>query len=475
MVRSRVPSVLLMAVLCLGGPGAVAQPDLRAQLFLEAEKALAQAKEKKAELYAPQSFGKGMEAYNEADDYFKRGKPLDKIQGRLTDAVTSFAKSTEAAKLGEKTFTELMAARTDAQNADALQLYPDLWREAEALFRSAARELEDGNLSGARKEANEAQGVYRKAELEAIKGKFLNPTRALLKTADAVDAKDTAPKTVAKARSLATQAETRLSQDRYNNAEARKLAEEAQYEASHALYLNKTITAMKKQDRTYEDALLASEEPLRLIAAALQLQLAFDNGYDPVVQKIIGALKGPDTAKARMAETLQRQSEELASLRARVAPPEGRTGPPAQKSENQLKLDQTVALITPLFAPEEAVVGVNGNNVLLRLYGLTFGIGKNTLEAASNSLLARVNQSIRKFPGCQVSIEGHTEAIGTDVVNQRISSERAESVAQYLRANLPQSIAVTSVGYGGTHQVGPSGKNKRIDVVIVPEWAIVGK
>jgi OOP family OmpA-OmpF porin len=477
MVRHCLLSVLSLLILCLNGPTALAQADLRAQLFLEAEKALNQAREKQADIYAPKSFAQGMDAYNEADDYFKRGKPLDKIQDRLNEAVSYFTKSAEAAKLGEKTFTETMAARTDAQTADAQHLFPELWRDAEGLFRSAARELEDGNLSGARKEAGEAQGVFRKAELESIKGKFLNPTRALLKTADAVDAKDTSPKTVAKASTLMAQVENRLAQDRYNNTEARKLAEEAQYEAAHALYLNRLISQMKKQDRTFEDAILASEEPIRQIAAALQVQVGFDSGYAPAVQKVLRALQGPDTTRTRLTETVKRQENEIALLKARLAGFEGRaaSASPEKKSDNQLKLEQMASQVSPLFAPEEAVVFVEGNNVVLRLYSLTFSIGRNTLESASNSLLTRVNQCIRNFPGCQVTVEGHTESTGAEIANQRISSERSEQVAQYLKANLPSSIAITSVGYGSTHPIGPKGKNKRIDVVIVPEWAIVGK
>lgn len=106
MVRHCLLSVLFLLLLCVNGPTAVAQADLRAQLFLEAEKALSQAREKQAEIYAPRSFAQGMDAYNEADDYFKRGKPLDKIQDQLNQAVSYFTKSVEASTLGENTFSD---------------------------------------------------------------------------------------------------------------------------------------------------------------------------------------------------------------------------------------------------------------------------------------------------------------------------------------------------------------------------------
>lgn len=71
-IGRRVFSVLPAIV--LGVCSAFVQPDLRAQLFGEADRALKEARERRADVYAPTSFTKGMEAYNEAEDYFKRGK-----------------------------------------------------------------------------------------------------------------------------------------------------------------------------------------------------------------------------------------------------------------------------------------------------------------------------------------------------------------------------------------------------------------
>jgi OOP family OmpA-OmpF porin len=455
---------------------AFAQPDLRVQLFADAEKALSLAREKQAEIYAPKNFSKGMEAYNDADDYFKRGKPLDKIKESLREATAAFRRSIEAANLGEKTFPTTMNARTDAKKADASTLYSELWTKAESGFRDAARDLEDGNLSDARKEAAAAEALYRKAELESIKAKYLNPARALLKQADANDTKDDAPKTLAKALKLAADAESRFAQNRYDNLEAQRVAMDARYEASHALYLQRTILQSKRENRTQEDILLASEEPLRQIAAALTLTVPFDSGYGPATQRILAAFSGPDNDKTRVARTLQSQDSAIAALNARLSLVDNKSASSGdQKSDGRAKLEEILGQVQPMFIPDEAVVQIDGNNLLVRLYGLAFTPGKNTLDITAKSLLSRVAASIRKFSKCQVTIEGHTEPIGSELANQRNSEERAESLAASLRAALPHTIAVTSAGYGGSRPIGANGKNKRIDVVIVPEWAIVGK
>jgi OmpA-OmpF porin, OOP family len=466
-----------LLVLCLASALAHAQADLRAQLFGEAEKAMHSARDAQADLYAPKSFSKGQDAYTEADDYFKRGKAIDKIQDRLRDAVTFFARSTESAKLGEKTFQQTMVARNDALKVEAPVLYSEAWRGAESSFRSAAIDLEDGNLSDARKEGAEAEGLYRKAELESIRAKLLNPARALIKEADATDVRDGAPRTLDRAKKLAADTEVRLAQNRYNNTGAAQLALDARYEASHAIYLHRTVALMKKQDRTFEDIIVASEEPLRQIAEAVHVRAEFDSGYGPTTQRILATLQGPDTATTRLAATVRRQDSIISVLNARLAAGgKGGVGPGTPGTLDQSgKLQDILSQVQPMFANGEATILVTGNNAVLRLTGVSFALGTNVLDPSSRLLLSRVDQAIRKFPGCQVSIEGHTEAIGSEIANQRNSEERAGAVASYLRSLLPSTIAVTSTGYGGSRPIGPGGKNKRIEVVIVPEWAIIGK
>jgi outer membrane protein OmpA-like peptidoglycan-associated protein len=121
------------------------------------------------------------------------------------------------------------------------------------------------------------------------------------------------------------------------------------------------------------------------------------------------------------------------------------------------------------------------NNIIIRLYGLTFGVGKTTIEPQFFPLLTKVQDAIKQFPGCQATIEGHTDSQGSDAMNQRLSERRAEAVAQYLKANMVANTPITHQGFGESRPVASNdtfegrAKNRRIDVVIIPEWAIVGK
>ena len=106
--------------------------------------------------------------------------------------------------------------------------------------------------------------------------------------------------------------------------------------------------------------------------------------------------------------------------------------------------------------------------------GLTFPVGKNTIESQFFPLLTKVQNAIKRFSGCQVAIEGHTDSQGSDETNQRLSDARAEAVGSYLMANLGISVPITNQGYGESRPIAsndtPEGraKNRRIEIILVP-------
>jgi outer membrane protein OmpA-like peptidoglycan-associated protein len=300
--------------------------------------------------------------------------------------------------------------------------------------------------------------------------------------------KDKAPKTLEKARMLSMQAETLIKQNRYDTDEARQLAQEAKYEAAHAIYLHQAITKMEKEDKEYEDVMLAAEAPLQKIAGVLDVVARFDTGFETPTKELLAVIEQRESKSRQDAETIARQEGEISNLKQQVASMEGRLGSLTEAEKDlQRKLDlrrkqeETFAQVSAMFERHEGNVLRDGSNIIIRLYGLSFPVGRNTIEPQYFSLLTKVQDAIRRFPGCQVAIEGHTDSQGSDQTNQTLSHARAEAVAQYLKANMVASTPISSQGFGETRPVASNdtfegrAKNRRIDVVIIPEWAIVGR
>src|SRR5690606_21362773 len=95
----RILAVSLLA-LVLASPS-VAQEDLRATLFAQADAARSAAFEAEAERLAPAAFERGREAYAAAEEDFERGRNMERIRNRLADATQAFNAAAEAASIAK--------------------------------------------------------------------------------------------------------------------------------------------------------------------------------------------------------------------------------------------------------------------------------------------------------------------------------------------------------------------------------------
>lgn len=132
--------MVMVLVVCMNGI-AVGQ-DVRQSLFTEAEDAAFEARKAQADILAPKSFDNAMEYYEGADADFKKGKKVEKIKGKLDDAVKYFKKSVEVATLSNITFPDTIKARIDALKADSPEFSPALWAKGEEAFKKAGVQLE---------------------------------------------------------------------------------------------------------------------------------------------------------------------------------------------------------------------------------------------------------------------------------------------------------------------------------------------
>jgi outer membrane protein OmpA-like peptidoglycan-associated protein len=84
----------------------------------------------------------------------------------------------------------------------------------------------------------------------------------------------------------------------------------------------------------------------------------------------------------------------------------------------------------------------------IRLNNIFFEFAKATLTDESSHELDRVLPYFRKFPGLRIEIAGHTDAIGSDAANQKLSEDRANSVREYLIKNGVRIDKIEAIGYG---------------------------
>jgi outer membrane protein OmpA-like peptidoglycan-associated protein len=82
-----------------------------------------------------------------------------------------------------------------------------------------------------------------------------------------------------------------------------------------------------------------------------------------------------------------------------------------------------------------------------------FDTAKYRILPASFPLLDQVVQVLNDFPKMRISIEGHTDSVGTEVSNLRLSQRRAEAVRDYLMAKGIGPARLDATGFGPTRPV----------------------
>ena len=113
--------------------------------------------------------------------------------------------------------------------------------------------------------------------------------------------------------------------------------------------------------------------------------------------------------------------------------------------------------------------------LIVNLSDVLFDTASSTLKPGAREKLARVAGILSTHPDLHIEIEGHTDSVGGDDYNQRLSERRADSVRSYL---LEQKIAPATVeaeGFGESRPVATNDtaagrqQNRRVELVVSGE------
>jgi len=479
---AKIIKLACMGLLLFAAAGGYAQDELRKTFFKEADAAKAEADAHNAELLAPRSYERGMKEYRDAESALDRGRNIETVRSNAADSTTYFTTAADKARLAETALAQVMKSRQDAANARAPELSTDLWQKAQRKFGEAIRLLERGDLKGSKRRDIEATSLYRDAELVAIKAQYLSETRRLLADADRARVGRYAPLTLGKAKKLLSDAERELSENRYDTDLPRSLAQQANYEAKHAIYLSEIVRKVRDKDLTAEELVLQWEQPLQAIAGVADVVPNMADGPDSLTAELVAYFENQrNSLQAREQENADNEirvadmEEELRALDERLGGATAERAALIQRLEAQARVKQQFERVEKMFTRDEARVFREGNNVILRLVGLNFDSGASQIKPENFDLLGKVEKAIDVFPRSELTIEGHTDSHGGDDLNQKLSQERAESVQQYMiNAMRIPTYRLIATGFGETRPVASNetaagrARNRRIDVVIKP-------
>ena len=113
--------------------------------------------------------------------------------------------------------------------------------------------------------------------------------------------------------------------------------------------------------------------------------------------------------------------------------------------------------------------------LIVNMSDVLFDTGKHTLRPAAREKLAKVAGIISGHPGLRLEVEGHTDSVGSDEYNQKLSENRGSSVRDYLTQQGLPSASVSTKGFGEAQPVASNDnatgrqQNRRVELVISGE------
>ena len=108
----------------------------------------------------------------------------------------------------------------------------------------------------------------------------------------------------------------------------------------------------------------------------------------------------------------------------------------------------------------------------------SFDFNSSQLKPAFKKTLNKVSDNLQRYPRTTIRVMGHTDSVGSNQYNQRLSEERANAVAWYLEDRGVAPKRIQAEGWGESQPRASNDNeagrqlNRRVELLIVPNAGI---
>tara|TARA_R110000868_G_scaffold34421_1_gene124316 strand:+ start:10602 stop:12698 length:2097 start_codon:yes stop_codon:yes gene_type:complete len=101
---------------------------------------------------------------------------------------------------------------------------------------------------------------------------------------------------------------------------------------------------------------------------------------------------------------------------------------------------------------------------------ILFNSGKSSIKTESNAVLAEIIKILQEYPKAKFLIEGHTDSVGSSLVNQKLSDNRANAIKNFLIENGVDALRLSSIGHGESKPIATNAtksgraQNRRVEI-----------
>ncbi|MBZ5644622.1 MAG: OmpA family protein [Acidobacteriia bacterium] len=242
--------------------------------------------------------------------------------------------------------------------------------------------------------------------------------------------------------------------------------EQAQAQAEADRRAAEERTAKARADAEAQANLRMQAEQARQQAEAAKAEA--ERMKEQAMQAAAEAAKAKEDADRARAAAVAEQQAALAQKQAAESEAE-RARQAAAKAEAE-KTDMRAQLLAQLNSILQTNDSARG--LIVNMSDVLFDTGSFTLKPGAREKLAKVSGILLAHPGLTMQIEGHTDSVGTDSFNVRLSEQRADAVRDFLGEQGVAPDSITAQGFGKAEPVAtndtPEGRqrNRRVEIVV---------
>ena len=116
-----------------------------------------------------------------------------------------------------------------------------------------------------------------------------------------------------------------------------------------------------------------------------------------------------------------------------------------------------------------------GMNEVVVMRNIFFDTDKYDLRSESMAELSKLVALLKNNPALKIEVMGHTDNVGDDAKNMKLSENRAKSVCDYLISKGVEQSRVKYKGYGKTVPLKPNDTDENRQLNRRTEFKIIGK
>ncbi len=138
-------------------------------------------------------------------------------------------------------------------------------------------------------------------------------------------------------------------------------------------------------------------------------------------------------------------------------------------------LDRQQRELEQNLAGSGAQVTRQGDQLLVNFpASITFATDSSQIRPEFYPTLNDLASTLQRYPQSYIDVVGHTDSTGSEQYNQRLSEQRAQSVANFLRSRGVAPARIAAFGQGETQPIATNATaegrqaNRRVEVRIIP-------